>query len=326
MKRKILYWAVLAAICLAWVVPSALAATAGKVVLDPNQGKPTPGTAFDVKVVVKSVQSPGGLYGGQFKVSFDKTLLELVGVDPGGSMGTAVVQVPVDVAAANANGLSSLYGVALKDAVPELSKDVELAVLHLKWKQDIPTTTKAHVCLELLNVALGDRDAKPIPFDQSEPIQFQCASAGNAKVKGYAYLWAKDHSGSTVTVGDTANGTTDVTGYYEVKDVAMGEQSVKADADGYLSAFCANAQINWTTTVLKEVTLIPGDVNGDDVIDIVDATAIGLAFGQTTTDKTVDLNRDGTVDVYDLILLSRNFGTEGPSDWACVGIDPESLK
>jgi hypothetical protein len=326
MKRKVLYWTVVAVICLSWLVPSALAATAGKIVLDPLEGQQSPGDTFDVKVVVQSVLYPGGLFGGQFKVSFDNEVLELVdtGVGAGSSMGSDLVEVPVDVAAANASGLSSLYGVSRKDSAPELTGNVELAVLHLKWKEDAQPIQGEFYCLELTDVALGDRDAKSISFN-TEPIKFKCTPPSQgALVKGFAYVWAQDHSGSTVTV-DTKSGTTDSSGYYEVLAVPMGDYTATADAEGYLSAFCSEAKIHWATTVLREVKMVPGDVDGNEVIDIVDAAAIGLVFGQSTEDKSVDLNRDGVVDIYDLILLARHFGMEGPTDWVCDGIDPASL-
>jgi hypothetical protein len=328
MKRKVLYWAVVVAICLAWLVPSALAATAGKIVLDPSEGEQSPGDTFDVKVVVQTVQYPGGLFGGQFKVAFDSEVLELVdvGVEPGSSMGSDVIEVPVDAAAANASGLSSLYGVSLKDMTPELTGDVELAVLHLKWKEDAPEIQEEYYCLELLDVALGDRNANPVPFNEAEPVKFMCTPPPQgALVKGFAYVWAEDHSDSTVSV-DIFSGTTDSTGYYEILDVPLGDHPATADAEGYLSAFCSEAKIYWETTVLREVELVPGDVDANEVVDIVDAAAIGLVFGESTEDKSVDLNRDGVVDIYDLILLARHFGMEGPTEWVCDGIDPALLE
>jgi hypothetical protein len=324
MSRKFLYWAVLVAICLAWVVPSAFAATAGKIVLDPEEAKQDYGQSFDVVVKVKNVQYPGGLFGGQFKVQFDNSVLELVGVQAGNSMGEDLVEVAVDAEAANASGLSSLYGVSRKDMASELAGDVELAVLSLKWKEDAQPIEEEYACLELLDAKLGDRDANVIPFEESE-MKLICQPPDmGSKVKGYLYVWADDHSDSWVLV-DEFIGTTDAAGYYEMEGVPQAVQPATADADGYLSAFCPEAQILWSTTVLKEVTLVPGDVNADELVDIVDAAAIGLVFGDTTSDKSVDLNRDGVIDIYDLILLARHFGMAGPTVWNCDGIDPASL-
>ncbi|QKJ18890.1 S8 family serine peptidase [Microbacterium hominis] len=51
--------------------------------------------------------------------------------------------------------------------------------------------------------------------------------------------------------------------------------------------------------------LAAGDVNGDDVVDILDAVAIRDAKG--TADRAADINADGTVDAVDLAFVELNF-------------------
>ncbi len=57
---------------------------------------------------------------------------------------------------------------------------------------------------------------------------------------------------------------------------------------------------------------IMGDLNGDDVVDILDAVIASTAFGSRPGDPNwnpeADLNGDGEVDILDMILLSKNFG------------------
>jgi hypothetical protein len=66
---------------------------------------------------------------------------------------------------------------------------------------------------------------------------------------------------------------------------------------------------------LATVNLLSGDLNGDDTIDIIDATAVGVAFG--TSDPAADLNQDGVVDILDIILVSVNFG-QSSQVWVCL--------
>jgi hypothetical protein len=67
---------------------------------------------------------------------------------------------------------------------------------------------------------------------------------------------------------------------------------------------------------LAEVTLLAGDIDEDNVIDITDAVAIGVALG--STDVVANLNADGQVDILDLILLAANFGqTSAANPWTC---------
>jgi hypothetical protein len=55
------------------------------------------------------------------------------------------------------------------------------------------------------------------------------------------------------------------------------------------------------------ITLRAGDVNNDGRIDIRDATIVSAATTETELDEA-DLNHDNVVNVYDLILIGRNYG------------------
>jgi hypothetical protein len=71
-------------------------------------------------------------------------------------------------------------------------------------------------------------------------------------------------------------------------------------------------------TTLATVTLKSGDVNDDDIVDIGDATAVGLDLGATGPGLTTNINRDSAVDILDIILVSINFG-QGIQTWNCLG-------
>ena len=72
-------------------------------------------------------------------------------------------------------------------------------------------------------------------------------------------------------------------------------------------------------TVLGPVSLLSGDVNSDDAIDITDATLVGLNFGETDPEifGETDITNDGIVDIFDIILVSINFGETEPTVWTC---------
>jgi len=57
---------------------------------------------------------------------------------------------------------------------------------------------------------------------------------------------------------------------------------------------------------------IIGDINGDGVIDIVDLTIAGMAYGSfegdPEYDPEADLNKDGHIDMRDLAVIGRNYG------------------
>lgn len=57
----------------------------------------------------------------------------------------------------------------------------------------------------------------------------------------------------------------------------------------------------------RQIILRAGDVNGDGIIDIQDASIIGA--GEMQGDQMQnDLNQDAAVNIYDLILIGRNYG------------------
>jgi hypothetical protein len=128
-----------------------------------------------------------------------------------------------------------------------------------------------------------------------------------------------DWSGGTVTIDDTGqSANTDSTGKFTIAAVAFGaHSSITADSPGYLPAVCTAVSIITPNTALTSVNLLSGDITDDGHVDIADATAIGVSFGQTGAGLPTDINRDGIIDIFDLILVSVNFG-EGPQAWNCL--------
>jgi hypothetical protein len=155
----------------------------------------------------------------------------------------------------------------------------------------------------------------PTPVPTNEPtitnISGQVILAGRA---------GNDWSGAIVTVDDSAQtGTTDTTGNFSIADVAVSSlNAITADAPGYLSAVCTGVTITDTETALDSVSLLSGDINSDDQVDITDATAVGASFGQTGSDLPADITRDGLLDIFDIVLVSVNFGEKGPQSWSCL--------
>jgi len=58
--------------------------------------------------------------------------------------------------------------------------------------------------------------------------------------------------------------------------------------------------------------VIPGDVNGDDIVDIFDCVAVALAFGATPTspnwNPNADINNDHLIDIFDIVIVALHFG------------------
>lgn len=105
--------------------------------------------------------------------------------------------------------------------------------------------------------------------------------------------------------------------------VANGAQyaalSVNAAVDMESHLACSKAYTladgtNSAATKIGTITLKAGDVVtvSDTAINIQDATAIGAQYGSSSPTGEVDINKDGTVDIYDLVHVGRNYGaTQG---------------
>ena len=63
-----------------------------------------------------------------------------------------------------------------------------------------------------------------------------------------------------------------------------------------------------TTTT---ITLLAGDIDGNDVIDQFDAMTIGMNYNAASP-AAADLNNDGVINVLDLEILAKNYGVSGP--------------
>jgi hypothetical protein len=98
-----------------------------------------------------------------------------------------------------------------------------------------------------------------------------------------------------------------------------GFYTVVVSMPGYLSAESDRpVKMTVDTTVdLGEITLVGGDVNGDQEIDVRDLSYVAWHFDETTPDA--DINGDGIVDIFDLSLIAANFGRKGPIEWNVSG-------
>jgi thermitase len=108
----------------------------------------------------------------------------------------------------------------------------------------------------------------------------------------------------TQTVTPNSNGTFTATFFNHV-----GRFDVALKVDGTLRKKSLNARVRYPGTNIGTISLILGDVNGDNKIDDQDLLSLLFAFG--SNDPLSDLNGDGTVNDIDLLILLFVFGSEG---------------
>jgi len=110
--------------------------------------------------------------------------------------------------------------------------------------------------------------------------------------------------------------TTDGNGNFTIGGIIPGTYDVGVKGQTSLSNLVTNVTLAvGNTTVVNFGSLLEGDVNNDDVINILDLSAFGGAFGSIEGGQgwnpNCDFNRDGVVNILDLSALGFNFGLYG---------------
>lgn len=161
---------------------------------------------------------------------------------------------------------------------------------------------------------LATRDGDPIvPTVISGTIRIlpKAVITGQVQLQGRT-----DWSGAVamaVQAGVTC--TTDVSGWYTLT-MAADIYTVTIEMSRYLDAERVVTATRGTNA-LSRVKLLAGDVNDDDVVDIVDLGIIGgkyMFFVDPLTERA-DVNADGIVDIIDIGLAGGNYMAESPVPW-----------
>ncbi|MCK6630045.1 MAG: N-acetylmuramoyl-L-alanine amidase [Anaerolineae bacterium] len=165
--------------------------------------------------------------------------------------------------------------------------------------------------LTLEDVLLANNNAEAIPFTaQNGQLEVSDNCEG---VSGVVALQGRsDHSGIVVAgsgqqVQTGADGTFTVSGTGSLSFSHPGYLSAQADAQALLAQ---NLGSSGQAASLGRLTLLAGDLNADNRIDILDLTYIARYFN--SGDTLADLNADGTVNIMDLVLAAGNYGRQGP--------------
>lgn len=250
-------------------------------------------------------------YGAQFELTFDDTILEGVSVEPGSAFTDFSDPDEYDVAVAEIVSDTVSFAATLL-RVPKagpITGDVQLAIITFN------ALAEGSSPLALGEVKLSNVAGEPIAF-VTEDGQIDVVIPPTELV-GAAYMEGRtDHSGILVTLmsSPVMTATTDASGAYSFADPPTGVYSLTMEADLYLSAMATDVEIlENESNVACDVTLLGGDIApdpADDVIDILDLAQCAADFD--TAAAASDINADGIVDVYDLVLIGKNFKLEGP--------------
>jgi len=156
----------------------------------------------------------------------------------------------------------------------------------------------------VINLQASVEKALTVPVSGRVQIQGYSGSYNGRTVE---VVLRPQGGGSAIT---TESGTLNSTGDFEVSFFNyLGYYDLAIRAQGTLLKRVPNARMRYPGVSNLNLTLIPGDVNGDNVIDDADLLQILFNFGANSPAN--DLNGDGVVDDADLLLVLFNFGTAG---------------
>lgn len=138
-----------------------------------------------------------------------------------------------------------------------------------------------------------------------------------ASVTGRVFLEGRArHNGVYVTLdrGDSGFDETTADGVFVINNIILGWHILRLDMPRYLAVegrFLAGQNV----TVLGDLTMVAGDAYGDNVIDILDLALVARQYGtEPPGDPRADINDNGIVDIFDLVLVSKNYDRTGPTD------------
>lgn len=270
------------------------------------------GDMFEIQVLLDN-PSPAGVFGYQFGLTWNSAAV--APVDP---MPTLSPEFPLIARNEITPGQFTVIASRQGD-VPDLPGSLTL----LTWRfQAIAPTGSDSARFDLTAATLGQKDGTelsleaitPLAVTVIEPAPQRGALAGNVQLEGRA---SGSGSGITILINELGLAAAPAPGGdFAFADLDFGVYTLTASSPGFLKVSC---QVNHKgeATTLAGVTLLAGDLTDDGLIDVADATALGLAIG-SGPGAAADLNVDGAVNVLDLILLGVNFGQSAAAHpWTC---------
>lgn len=258
----------------------------------------TAGSVFTVNVRAEQV---GNLYGIDATVRYDPAILEVTMVSAGSwwaSLNPYVVTNQID----NVGG-QVRYAASLTSPTPSLNGSGNLVAITFRAKSQGSTP------LWFSALKLVDAAAQVIPVTYADGQVTVGSAQGTATLTGLVLLEGRtNHAGIVVQIDGGTTVTTTSEGRYTLT-TTPGPHTLTFARPSYLGASLTAHAVAGSTVTLSTLTLLGGNINGDNCINVLDLAAVASQFNSTTpTPATADINGDGRVDIVDVVLVAKNFG------------------
>jgi hypothetical protein len=276
----------------------------------------------DTFTVNIQLSGPDSVRGASAYINFDKTKLQVQSITPGAALDT-VLQNEFD----NSAGAINYSAGKLTGTLP--TGTFTLATIQLKALAVTSTPTQLTFVFEQPNrvtdvittgsvSVLGTATGGAISII-TPTVYGQVTFQGRPTPPHASWinpLTATVYLQGTKTVVDTYAPTTNSTGGFSfVFGHALGTYDIGVKGSHTLSRLKAGVVINSATTNVNFGTLLEGDCDNNDVININDFGILADAYGSVPAsanwDVRADLNNDSAVNIYDFGLLADNFGLSG---------------
>lgn len=307
---------------------------------------------YTARIIVSDVTSGAAVVGGTFTTDIslsvqnnvDPAQLNVIGADVWICFDPAIVAVDdADNNPSNGTQVSVVSGfftnpfVAANEVVSVNGQDcVHVAMSHsydpvTDRTGKIATITWAGIAagnpgFEVLqpDTILADANGADVPVNSVTVPSINVMAPGTINGKVLRQGTRTDHADTLVTAYNAGGGaiatTTTLPDGTFASPLAVpmgGNYLVQAIYNGYLRAQRSGVYVVGAAVNLGTITILGGDVNNDNNINILDIVTIISQYGLTglPTTSAADINDDGTVNIYDLTLAAGNFGRYGPIAW-----------
>ena len=309
------------------------------------------GQQFTVAIKIVDVMN---LYGFDIKFRWNTTFLDYVSdsvhVPRNATYPDGVLYSPLIWTFTQVNATTGTYWIAYSSKWPAPSFNGSGTVFNMTFKvkqQPVQPQPDAHITLELYSTDLAARGGAPIPHTTQDGtvilhalvarhdvavvgvhpwktivgqgysmrINVTVANQGDFTETFNATVYANTPAIQTKTLTLTSGSSTTIIFTWNTTGFAKGNYTIKAIADTVPGE--TDIEDNTLTDGWIVVTVI-GDINGDGKVDIKDLVLVIKYFGSYPSHPTkpwnpnADINCDNKVDIKDLVLVIKHFGEHYP--------------
>ena len=295
-------------------VPTGAGAQPALLSLSPAATAAPVGSEVLVELVVSGASD---LYGCQVSIAFDAARLQVRDADGNPGNGVQVSAGELFQTAYQAvnladNGAGTIsFAASLQRPAPPVNGSGSLVRIVFT------AVGSGAATISIAAAVLADSDGYVLEHTVGPAVTIAVGDVGF--ISGRVLLQGRTAHAGTLVYAGPYSALTDDTGAFRIA-LPPGAHEVRTRAPRYLDALRVGVSVQiGQETALAAAKLLGGDANDDGMVNIIDLSIIGAAFGSSTGsarwDERADINGDGFVNICDMTLATSNFGRVEPLPW-----------